>query len=332
MKRKRSSTPPTRRSVQASHKGCTLLQLPRELRVQILQYLLYSPEPLGKKCDDNHGHISERRLQNTFTFYPAILRVCRQVYTDGYEILYCQNIASANILLCYDDECSSVDLLDGISPYRLGGTISHRFLKWDISVKLHIEIPKGVPDKIFDFVSDILYVIPNLKHLKVRLEFYSEDHDPESHITFADPLDFDDIAEQIFRPFSTIRVRRAEFVDKQGNPIRTTLSLSGLMMSDTPPPMKLHSLFDDLERFLDDSLTAQSRKVFEARLNPLELACRQYDVDAFRSTLRSLLPYLSQFRGLVPPQHLIEFAQDSASVETGMGKISDCPKDIFVPP
>ena len=34
MKRKRSPIPPAVVSVQTSHKGCTLLQLPRELRVQ----------------------------------------------------------------------------------------------------------------------------------------------------------------------------------------------------------------------------------------------------------------------------------------------------------
>lgn len=64
----------------------------------------------------------------------------------------------------------------------------------------------------------------------------------------------------------------------------------------------------------------------------LGVAYDQYDVDAFRSTLRLLLTHLSYFRGLVPPQHLIEFAQDSMSTETGMGKSSDCPKDISVPP
>ena len=177
-------------------------------------------------------------------------------------------------------------------------------------------------------------MIPNLNKLKVRLELW--DHrdlfDPESHIIFADPYDFDDIAEQIFRPFSIIRVRQVEFVDKREYPIRTTLSLSRLMMSDIPPPMTLHRLFNDLDLFLDNSLSEQSRRVVKARLALLGVACDQYNVDAFRSTLRLLLTYLSYFRGLVPPQHLIEFVQDSTFTETGMGKISDCPKDMFVPP
>ena len=339
MKRKRSSTPTqnryntpsTTRSEQTNHKGCPLLQLPCELRVRILQHLLYSSESLGTKSDDNHKHISERRFKKTFTFCPTILRVCRQVYKEGYEILYCQNTARATLILWYDDECSSVNLLDGI--HYFGVTIAHRFIKWDVTVKLHIEIPKDMPDTIFRFISDILRVIPNLKDLKVRLELWDKEdlHDPESHITFADPHDFDDIAEQIFRPFSIIRVRQAEFINKQGYPIRTTLSLSRLMMSDIPPPMTLHKLFNDLNLFLDNSLSEQSQRVVKARLALLEVACDQYDVDFFRSALRSLLVYLSYFRGLEPPQSLIEFAQDSAFAETGMGKISDCLKDIFAP-
>ena len=92
-------------------------------------------------------------------------------------------------------------------------------------------------------------------------------------------------------------------------------------MSDTAPPPTLHELFDDLISFLDDSLTKQSCKVLKARLAPLELACNQYDFEAFRSTLRSLLTYFSYFRSLAPPQSLVELAQGLAFAKTGMGKI-----------
>jgi len=122
------------------------------------------------------------------------------------------------------------------------------------------------------------------------------------------------------------------FVDKQGCLIHAAKSLSELMMSDTaPPPITLHELFDDLISFLDDSLTEQSFKVVKAtRLALLELACSQYDVDAFRSILRLLLEYLNCFRALVPPRHLVEFAQESAPAVIDMGKIPDCQMDIHV--
>ena len=329
MKRKRSltstqnhrNTPSTTRSVQTSLKGCPLLQLPREIRVLILQRLLYSPEPLGRKSVDNHEDISERRLMNAFTLYPAIMRVCRQVYDEGYEVLYCQNTAKATITLYHNDECSSVILLDGIYLHSPGVIIQHRFIKWDVTVSLHIEIPREAPVTIFRFVSEILREIPNLKDLKVRLELWDDVDDPDSHITFADPQDCADIAEQIFRPFSAIRVEQVEFIDKHGYLIHTTLPLSRLIMSDIPPPTTLHNLFNNLGLFLDDSLSEQSRRVVKARLAPLAVACDQYDVDGFRSALRPLLHYLSHFRGLKLPQHL---AEELTHTAIEMGNIPDC--------
>lgn len=44
----------------------------------------------------------------------------------------------------------------------------------------------------------------------------------------------------------------------------------------------------------------------EARLVPLEVACKYYDVDAFCCTLLLFLGYLSYFRGLVPPHRLVD--------------------------
>jgi hypothetical protein len=334
MKRKRSltltqsrcNTSSTTRLEQSSHKVCPLLQLPCELRFRILQNLLYSSKPLGKKSDDNPKRIYGRRFRKNFKFYPAILAVCRQVYAEGYEILYRQNTATATMMLWDDDECSSVTCLKDLIPlHGLGVVICQRFTNWDVTVKLNIiKIPKDATDTIIRFTSDILREIPNLNKVKVRLELwkYRDLYDPESHVTFADPRDFGDIAEQIFRPFSTIRVRQAEFIDKLGYPIRTTLPLSRLMMSESPPPMTLHRLFNDLSLFIDGSLSGQSRRVVKARLVPLQIACDQYDVDAFCFTLRSLLAYLSCVRDLVPPHHLVEFAQGSLCATTNMGRIT----------
>ena len=50
-------------------------------------------------------------------------------------------------------------------------------------------------------------------------------------------------------------------------------------MSDVPPPMTLHRMFNDLDHFLDNLLSEQSRRVVKARLAPLRVACDQYDVD-----------------------------------------------------
>lgn len=272
-----------------------------------------------------------RPNRRTFKLYPTILRVCQQVHNEGYEILYRQNTATATINIDYDHERSTVECLDNLIPSDgLGLAIACRFTNWNVTVKLNINIPEGATNIIFEFISDILRAIPNLNRLKVQLNLWDY---PERRkfITFANPHDFDDIAEQIFRPFSTIRARQVDFVDKDGYPVRAALSLSGLIMSGTAPPsITLHELFDDLVSFLGDSLTKQSCKVVKARLGPLESACDQYDVDAFRSNLRSFIEYLNYFRALVPSQHLLEFAQDSAPAVTDMGKVPDCQKDIHV--
>ena len=298
-------------SMRSSHQECPLLQLPRELRVRILQHLLYSPEPLGKKFDgpDRFTRIIVRPNKRTFTLYPAILCVSQQVHNEGNEVLYRQNTATATINLAPNGERSTIECLNRLIPFDdLGAAIACRFTKWHVTIRLNINIPEDATKIIFNFVSGILRAIPNLNKLKVQLNLWDYP-EPRKLITFANPRDFDDIAEQIFRPFSTIRVRQADFVDKQVYPIRVTLSLSNLMMSDTtPPPITLHELFDDLILFLDGSLTEQSCNVVKARFTPLELACDQYDVSAFRSALRLFLAYFNYFRALVPSQHFIEFA------------------------
>ncbi|MCJ1422468.1 hypothetical protein MMC29_000348 [Sticta canariensis] len=286
----------------------------------ILRYLLYSAEPLIA--------YTKRRL---FKFYPAILRVCRKIYDEGYEILYHQKTAEATI--AEDDKMS---LLGHI---RRRATLVNavlravrRFTKWSITVKLLKCFEEHMPDRIRDnisfFIEEILLPIRNLE-LKGRIEL--KDYDEvkgvylASNVGFANHLDFDDIAEQLFRLFSALRVKKADFVDQQGHPICSTLSLSRLMMSDKlrPSNFTLYELYADLNDFLEEELSEQSHRVVKARLHPLELARNQYDVDLFRSVLRPLLDYLIYYRGLIPPQHLARFAQDMAIIATDMGRITE---------
>ncbi len=309
--------------------ACPLLQLPRELRIRILQLLLYSPKPLGMEFVGD-GHLLSRPSKRTFAFYPAILGVSLQLHEEGYEVLYHQNTATATMNLDPEEGWSTTECLDNLIPLdNPGGAIACRFNKWDVTIRLNLDIPREATNTIFDFVSGVLRAIPDLNKLRVQLHLWDYP-EPRESITFANPHDFDDIAEQVLRPFSIIRVRQANFVDKHGHPIGAALPLSRLMMSDTaPPPITLHGLFGDLSTFLDHSLSEQSRTLVDVRLVPLKVARDQYDVDAFRFTLRSLLAHYSCFRGLAPPQHLIEFAQDSASAETASGTSPDYLRNVF---
>ena len=265
-------------------------------------------------------------------FYPAILCVCRQIFDEGYEILYHHNTAAA--IIDGFDQFYTVGHLNSIAPKELRDhKFARRFTKWSITFSVFFKHPdRHILDKIRDgtsvFISKILSVIPNLNELKGRIEL--EDYDSVTEIgldgifVFANHLDLGDVAEQIFRPFSSVRVKNAEFVDQKGQPIRTTLSLSRLMMSDYPPLITLHKLYLDLIAFLEGSLSEDSHRVVTARLALLELASTQCDIDVFRFALRPLLDYLIHYRGLIPPQHLVEFAQDSATTATGIRWITDC--------
>ena len=138
---------------------------------------------------------------------------------------------------------------------------------------MHHQPSKDATNITFDFVSGILRAIPDLNKLKVQLHLWDYPGHREP-ITFANPDDFHDIAEQVFRPLSTLRVRQAEFVDNHDHSIHAALSLSRFIMSDTaPPPITLHKLSDNLISFLDDLLSEQSRRVVKARLVPLEVTC-----------------------------------------------------------
>ena len=119
---------------------------------------------------DRLKHLLVKLNKRTFTFYSAILCVSQQVHNKGYEILYCQNTATATINLDSVDEHFTVKCLDNLIPFDdLGVAITCRFIKWDITVKLNVNISKDVTNTILNFVSGILHAISNLNKLKVQL-------------------------------------------------------------------------------------------------------------------------------------------------------------------
>lgn len=336
MKRKRLSTLPNKRHHKPS--ACGLLQLPRELRIQIFQHLLYSPKPLGVEFEGNDRLAKARRNKRTFTFYPAILCVSQQLYAEGYEVLYGQNTVTATINLEPRSVDSFTECLGNLISFHASydnydSAVARRFNKWHVTIKQHIEIPVQGNEVVSKFVSRFLRTIPNLAKLKVQLHLWTQPErwkfpERRKSFTFDNPQNFDDFADQILRPFSAVRVRQAEFVDQQASPIRAASSLSRLMMSDTPST-DIRDLFYDLSSFLRHAVSYESRGVLMCRLIPLEIALDQYDVDNFRFHLRSILASLSSFRGLTLPQHLLEFAQDLASFETANGRIPGCTNCVF---
>lgn len=80
-----------------------LLQLPTEIRLKILEYIVYSPQPLIAKpvpCAECaniapevalHTHFFKHKQRKTLGIYPEVLRTCHQLRDEGTPILYSNN-------------------------------------------------------------------------------------------------------------------------------------------------------------------------------------------------------------------------------------------------
>ena len=83
-----------------------LLQLPTEIRLKILEYVLYNPKPLiphprpCAQCTRSvprvalYTHLFEHKIQKkTLGVYPDILATCHQLHNEGTPLLYCNTAA-----------------------------------------------------------------------------------------------------------------------------------------------------------------------------------------------------------------------------------------------
>ena len=75
----------------------SLTGLPKEVRLEILRYLLYWHEPLDKK-KPSHLLAPATLPHNAFTLHPEVLRVNRQLHNEGHGVLYTHNTIAMNIV------------------------------------------------------------------------------------------------------------------------------------------------------------------------------------------------------------------------------------------
>lgn len=115
---KHSPTPTTHQTTRMS-----LMTLPSEVRLKILRHLLCNDEPIHahgyfrqtNRTGPWYGRQSERR---NFSFYPVVLRLNRQLYEEGIQLLYHHN--SMDILVTP----SSVSIFD--HDFNLESQIGNR--------------------------------------------------------------------------------------------------------------------------------------------------------------------------------------------------------------
>ena len=88
-----TSQPRKKRASQKKSSHLSLMQLPTEVRLQILQELLWQAKPLRIETyinweDRDRIQMTRFEPKASFRFCPAILRVCRQLHEEGEPMLY----------------------------------------------------------------------------------------------------------------------------------------------------------------------------------------------------------------------------------------------------
>ena len=74
-------------------KRSPLMELPAEIRIKVLAEILSQQKPLKvMRVDYDRGNAICSREVGTFSFYPAVLLVCRAIYEEGVAILYSNTI------------------------------------------------------------------------------------------------------------------------------------------------------------------------------------------------------------------------------------------------
>jgi hypothetical protein len=243
------------------------MELPTEIRLRILQELLWQRESLKITqetdshctcfgCSGKDKHPPARALrQSTFTFSPAILRTCRTLHQEGVSLLYNNTFACE---LWYDDD-SEFEFDDGpyISSFlRPDWNISGTHLRMDGSKRFYtsaylmenvkrLEVVvrvlgdegcSSIRQLVRKFVPSIQKLVA-LSHLKVRLDLPSlpvgipwvdtPKWSYENH-----EITRDDYKNQALGPLALLR--RLKHVEFDGVDETIAKELKTIMTGDTP--------------------------------------------------------------------------------------------------
>ena len=298
-----------------------MLRLPFELRNQILTYLLYSSEPLGKEVGrfqyQYEIHLQYSGFHHAYKIYPSILAVCRQIYEEGYEILYHQNTAYADIRSRHiysrvltrrltRRDLHPMYLTDADHKDNVDLAIVRRFTKWKICIMAEAEQPSQICSSISQLVREILYEVQNLDKLKVQLDVLPVPPmcaDEDAWIG-RQPPSFDEVAYKVLQPFEDVRVREAEFVNHHGHPIDSAFSLRQLITYNFP----LSDFLKEINLYINKLVDVEEHMYEMPCLVRLKTSCDQHDVSTFRRALLEVLEWLIYDLKLDPPQHLRDFA------------------------
>ena len=248
-------------------KHSPLMELPTEIRLRILQELLWQQESLKITretdsncicfgCSGKDKHPPARALrQSSFAFSPAILRTCRILHQEGVSLLYNNTFACE---LWYDDD-NDFEYDDG--PYvssflRPDWNISGTHLRMDGSKRFYTSaylmknvkrlevVVRVLGDEgcsstrqlVRKFVPSIQKLVA-LSHLKVRLDLPSLPViipwvDTPRWLYENREITRDDYKDQALGPFALLR--RLKSVEFDGVDVTIAKELKTIMTGDAP--------------------------------------------------------------------------------------------------
>lgn len=245
-----------------------LLRLPVELRLKILQYLLWQTDTLEgtEEALTSSGQLITPRKCNNFSFCPAILRVCRRLHEEGEPLLYdntfpCQMWYNrphqdyagyrSSLLRGEWDVMQRVDKTGRCeSPMRR----VPRYLVDNIR-RLDLLVPVSDPCQLLsvingmqDFVRGSRYM-PNLSHLTIKLHIESDAAELEPGYRCRSKLSRKDYQELALAPLASRQGLKT--VHLVGTTKQTADELASFMTTHPPAPaVDLPGMFASLQRYI----------------------------------------------------------------------------------
>jgi hypothetical protein len=267
---------PKKQIRQPPKKKFPLMKLPAEIRLKILRELLWHPQPLARETREisnlppfvpylalpmrtqPRSYVVE---QTNYSFYPAILAVCRQLNEEGSPVLYEEN--TVDVTVYYDPlqyefyRCDWMGYSSALASTSKSLSLRARKLR----ITVQVRSPKHVTSKTMRrFVRELVKVLqanPQWCNLDVRLE----DHVPDQmrDELLSDEEDEIQLDQEILRPFNLLR--RIQHVNFTGVSPQFAARLSNLVKSDCPV-IDLPKMYDSLEDYFNTCVSDELREEF----------------------------------------------------------------------
>jgi hypothetical protein len=244
------------------------MELPAEIRLEILRELLWTPEPLKLLRDASKQANTLPTLSypvrpqswddgvtgTNYTLYPEILAVCRKLNEEGGLVLYEENtvdvVASFNPGFPYGPRFEWMGHLSSLASISESFNTRTRKLRITIDARTPLFHPPMVMREVVRELVKVLQANPQWCSLDIRLE---------NHIS--DPMRYEFSSDkEILRPLKLLR--RLQHIEFTGVSPQFATELSRLAKSDRPI-INLPKMYDSLEGYGHRYVCAEFHQMFQ---------------------------------------------------------------------